>query len=110
MRQHTVGPWYACMNEVMDYHGHTLAVAKASMGPYAVETAIANAGLIAAAPDMLKALLHIEDVVRSRKMLTEREIRDVQQIAMVAIGKAVLGSEDGRKEYPWWRWRPWRRR
>lgn len=94
--QHTQGIWHAVKREVRDYAGNK--VAEASTARHLVSgTPEANAILIAAAPDLLNALVgllsHVEELAFIQGY-SKREIQEGKafQPARAAIAKATGGQ------------------
>jgi hypothetical protein len=92
--QHTQGPWYAHTTFIS---GETdnIAIAQCSYrGEVDLDEAMANAQLIAAAPDMLEALegvLHHNDGVKEAHKLPNSLIREI----VAALAKAKGYPDDG---------------
>lgn len=61
MSKHTPGPWRAAGTDIVkDYRGEFFKIISKPCGDYDVDEEMANALLIAAAPEMLSALIRLK--------------------------------------------------
>lgn len=77
MATHTPGPWFSRGRAVLTGAEDLVACADPK-GEFTPPAAVANARLIAAAPDLLVALRHLEIVTRT-DAVTDAEVLDLEQ-------------------------------
>jgi hypothetical protein len=92
--QHTPGTWHAKDGQIYpEETGSTLALILPCVDPTGKE-ALANAALIAAAPDLLAALQSIADSEEYDGDSFVCDFATLQGVARAAIAKACLTSEN----------------
>lgn len=103
--KHTPGPWHVgrglALRIVYDKDGWAVASAAVFHNRFSENEDLANALLIAEAPDMLKALQELADAAQDREnpmgdpcalLAAQANLRDATKRARAAIAKAI-GSE-----------------
>jgi hypothetical protein len=112
MNKHTLGPWRVIIDDTGgSFTGwpsvsasdeldcsivHRAGFKQEYWGDLSQREAIANAHLIAAAPDLLEALINLE-AMAERYRQTGAPIPDAQKSARAAIAKAVIEAAHGIK-------------
>lgn len=90
--KHTPGPWFARESKqtltIESAHNDGIVVARIGSNDTCLFSDESNACLIAAAPELLEALRHIQGLVCGKSKLTVTELEIVETIN-VAIAKAT---------------------
>jgi len=92
MRKHTPGPWYTTHHFTVMGRGFRVALADEIPGQDAL-TRDANAALMAAAPDMLTALLNVRGIMAQLVAQSDFDSEEVEKVYMEVVASIKLALD-----------------